>query len=281
MTLQDIIFLIGSYLSVSDGEINEKEHKLLHHLCHPSEEAIRYQSLIFSDAEDKTPLKELVQTYRRESKGDYVPLLDILFQAENADGYADPKEEAMIDHVAGLLKVPKEVLSNYRSRYSSIESGAQSDIKLSWSDSLNAAFRSLVIEVKSEKEEDDNYAELLSGATFAKKVKDIAQVSQQDLNIAEGIMLNYNSQIKAESVEIDKNIHQLKQSQRQDKEIEALVDEIVKTNDWIREDVRQALKDNLEVRSIRSLLMKRMMILVLGNLGLPDSTGVFIGRISE
>ena len=204
MDLQDIIFLIGSYLSVSDGEINEKEHKLLHQLCQPSEEAIHYQSLIFSDAEDKTPLNELVQQYRRESKGDYSPLLDILFQAENADGYADPKEEALIDHVADLLKVPNGVLSNYRSKYSSIESGAQSDIQLSWSDSLNAAFRSLVIEVKSDKEEDDNYAELLSGATFAKKVRDIAQISQQDLNIAEGIMQHYNSRIEAETVEIDK-----------------------------------------------------------------------------
>ena len=236
MNIQDSIFLIGSYLSVSDGEINEKEHKLLHQLCHPSEEAIHHQSLIFSDAEDKIPLNELVKNYRRESKGDYVPLLDILFQAENADGYADPKEDALIDHIAGLLKVPKEVLSTYRSMYSNIESGAQSDIKLSWSESLNAAFRSLVIEVKSDKEEDDNYAELLSGATFAKKVRDIAQVSQQDLNIAEGIMQHYNSRIEAETVEIDKNIHQLKQLQRQDKEIETLVDEIVKTNDWIRED---------------------------------------------
>ena len=117
MDLHDIIFLIGSYLSVSDGEINEKEHKLLHLLCHPSEEAIHYQSLIFSDAEDKTPLNKLVQQYRRESKGDYSPLLDILFQTENADGYADPKEEALIDHVVGLLKVPNEVLSNYRAKF--------------------------------------------------------------------------------------------------------------------------------------------------------------------
>ncbi len=272
MTLQDIIFLIGSYLSVSDGEINEKEHKLLHQLCHPSEEAIRYQSFIFSDAEEKTPLKELVQEYRRESKGDYVPLFDILFQAEYADGYADPKEEALIDHIAGLLKVPKEVLSNYRSGYSSIESGALSDIKLSWSDSLNAVFRSLVMEVKGDKEEDDNYTELLSGVTFAKKVRDIAQVSHQDLNIAEGIMLNYNSRIEDESLQIDKNIHQLKQSQRQDKEIETLVDEIVKTNNWIREDVRQALKDNLEVLDKKKRTINYFTIAFMGRTKAGKST---------
>ena len=272
MDLHDIIFLIGSYLSVSDGEINEKEHKLLHQLCHPSEEAIHHQSLIFSDAEDKIPLNELVKNYRRESKGDYVPLLDILFQAENADGYADPKEDALIDHIAGLLKVPKEVLSTYRSMYSNIESGAQSDIKLSWSESLNAAFRSLVIEVKSDKEEDDNYAELLSGATFAKKVRDIAQVSQQDLNIAEGIMQHYNSRIEAETVEIDKNIHQLKQLQRQDKEIETLVDEIVKTNDWIREDVRQALRDNLEVLDKKKRTINYFTIAFMGRTKAGKST---------
>jgi len=272
MDLHDIIFLIGSYLSVSDGEINEKEHKLLHQLCHPSEEAIHYQSLIFSDAEDKTPLNKLVQQYRRESKGDYSPLLDILFQTENADGYADPKEEALIDHIVGLLKVPNEVLSNYRAKYSSIESGAQSDIKLSWSESLNAAFRSLVIEVKSDKEEDDNYAELLSGATFAKKVRDIAQISQQDLNIAEGIMQHYNSRIEAETVEIDKNIHQLKQSQRQDKEIETLVDEIVKTNDWIREDVRQALRDNLEVLDKKKRTINYFTIAFMGRTKAGKST---------
>jgi NADH:ubiquinone oxidoreductase subunit E len=272
MNLQDIIFLIGSYLSISDGEINEKEHKLLHHLCHPSDEAVHLQSLIFSDAEDKISLKELVQSYHRESKGDNTPLLDILFQAENADGYADPKEDAMIDQVAKLLKVPKTTLENYRSRYAGLEHGAQEDIKLSWSDSLNAAFRSLVIEVKSEKEDDDNYAELLSGATFAKKVKDIARVSQQDLDIAEDIMVDYNSRIQAESAEIDKNILQLKQTQRKDKEIESLVEEIVKMNDWIRKDVRQALRDNLEVLDKKKRTINYFTIAFMGRTKAGKST---------
>lgn len=272
MNLQDIIFLIGSYLSISDGEINEKEHKLLHHLCHPSNEAVRLQSLIFSDAEDKISLKELVQSYHRESKGDNTPLLDILFQAENADGYADPKEEAMIDQVAKLLKVPETTLENYRSRYASLEHDAQEDIKLSWSDSLNAAFRSLVLEVKSVKEDDDNYAELLSGATFAKKVKDIARVSQQDLDIAEDIMVDYNSRIQAESAEIDKNILQLKQTQRRDKEIESLVEEIVKTNDWIREDVQQALRDNLEVLDKKKRTINYFTIAFMGRTKAGKST---------
>ena len=272
MNLQDIIFLIGSYLSISDGEINEKEHKLLHHLCHPSNEAVRLQSLIFSDAEDKISLKELVQSYHRESKGDNTPLLDIIFQAENADGYADPKEEAMIDQVAKLLKVPETTLENYRSRYASLEHDAQEDIKLSWSDSLNAAFRSLVIEVKSVKEDDDNYAELLSGATFAKKVKDIARVSQQDLDIAENIMVDYNSRIQAESAEIDKNILQLKQTQRRDKEIESLVEEIVKTNDWIREDVQQALRDNLEVLDKKKRTINYFTIAFMGRTKAGKST---------
>lgn len=272
MNLQDIIFLIGSYLSISDGEINEKEHKLLHHLCHPSNEAVRLQSLIFSDAEDKISLKELVQSYHRESKGDNTPLLDILFQAENADGYADPKEEAMIDQVAKLLKVPETTLENYRSRYASLEHDAQEDIKLSWSDSLNAAFRSLVLEVKSVKEDDDNYAELLSGATFAKKVKDIARVSQQDLDIAEDIMVDYNSRIQAESAEIDKNILQLKQTQRRGKEIESLVEEIVKTNDWIREDVQQALRDNLEVLDKKKRTINYFTIAFMGRTKAGKST---------
>ena len=272
MNLQDIIFLIGSYLSISDGEINEKEHKLLHLLCHPSNKAVRLQSLIFSDAEDKISLKELVQSYHRESKGDNTPLLDILFQAENADGYADPKEEAMIDQVAKLLKVPETTLENYRSRYASLEHDAQEDIKLSWSDSLNAAFRSLVLEVKSVKEDDDNYAELLSGATFAKKVKDIARVSQQDLDIAEDIMVDYNSRIQAESAEIDKNILQLKQTQRRDKEIESLVEEIVKTNDWIREDVQQALRDNLEVLDKKKRTINYFTIAFMGRTKAGKST---------
>lgn len=272
MDLHDIIFLIGSHLSVSDGEINEKEHKLLHQLCSPSDDACHLQSLIYSDAEDKISLKELVQLYHRESKGDNTPLLDILFQVENADGYADPKEEAMIDQVAKLLKVPETTLENYRSKYASLDYGAQEDIKLSWADSLNAAFRSLVIEVKSEKDEDDNYSELLSGANFAKKVKDIARVSQQDLDIAEGIMMDYNTRIQAESAEIDKNIHRLKQTQRKDKEIESLVEEIVKTNDWIREDVRQALRDNLEVLDKKKRTINYFTIAFMGRTKAGKST---------
>lgn len=272
MNLQDIIFLIGSHLSVSDGEINEKEHKLLHRLCHPSDEAIKMQSLIFSDAEDKIPIKELVQLYAQESKGDNTPLLDILFQAENADGYSDPKEEAMINEVAKLLNVPETTLQNYRSKYENIENGALADIKLSWADTLKAAFRALVAEVKIDKEDEDNYSELLSGSTFAKKVKDIARTSQQDLDIAENIMVHYNSSIRAESVKIEKTISELRQIQRKDKEIESLVDEIVKTNGWIREDVRQAMEENLEVLEKKKRTINYFTIAFMGRTKAGKST---------
>lgn len=272
MNLQDIIFLIGSHLSVSDGEINEKEHKLLHRLCHPSDEAIKMQSLIFSDAEDKIPIKELVQLYAQESKGDNTPLLDILFQAENADGYSDPKEEAMINEVAKLLNVPETTLQNYRSKYENLENGALADIKLSWADTLKAAFRALVAEVKIDKEDEDNYSELLSGSTFAKKVKDIARTSQQDLDIAENIMVHYNSSIRAESVKIEKTISELRQIQRKDKEIESLVDEIVKTNGWIREDVRQAMEENLEVLEKKKRTINYFTIAFMGRTKAGKST---------
>lgn len=272
MHLNDIVFLIGSYLSISDGEINEKEHKLIHQLCHPSDDTIGLQSKIFSDADDKVSLQDLVDQYQQESNGDYMPLLDVLFQAENADGYADPKEEEMIDEVAELLRIPKSVIADYRSQYKVVNSSPLANMTLSWSESLRAAFRALIIEVKKEDDNDENYCELLSGAAFAKKIKEIAAISQCDLSIAENVMTSFNSGIETESRRIAESIVLLKQIHQKDDVIESLVDEIVKTNDWIREDVRRALKENFEVLDKKKRTINYFTIAFMGRTKAGKST---------
>lgn len=245
MELYDIIFLIGSYLTIADGEINDKEHKILLELCSPSEDAIHQQSLIYSDSDDKIQLNELIDKYLAlASRNDNI-LLDVLFQVEYADDYPSSYEEELISLVSRQLKIPESKIAECRQKYDKTEKGVLADLKLTWAESLSAAFNTLITELNGDN--DDDYSELLSGKAFAKKLRDIAKISELDLNIAEDIMNQYNNRIQIDAESIGKNIKRLEDRKRNDKEIEELVGELIKTNEWIREDVSQALYDNLQV----------------------------------
>ena len=271
MLLDDIIFLLGSYLIVIDGEINDKEHRLLLNLFSPSDEVREQQGLIYSDSEEKIPLEILIERYKEKAGDDHSHLFEILFQLEHADGYAAPEEEKLISRIANQLEFPKCSLDKFREQYNHVEEEVLPDVNLSWSDSLSAAFKALIAELKGG-DDNDSYSELLSGTSFAKKIKDIAKISQQDLSIAEDIMTRYNDELLAESEEINKNILELKKQQRKEKEVEKLIEDIIATNDWIRKEAHKAVSDNLIVLDKKKRTINYFTIAFMGRTKAGKST---------
>ena len=271
MLLDDIIFLLGSYLIVIDGEINDKEHRLLLNLFSPSDEVREQQGLIYSDSEEKIPLEILIERYKEKAGDDHSHLFEILFQLEHADGYAAPEEEKLISRIANQLEFPKCSLDKFREQYNHVEEEVLPDVNLSWSDSLSAAFKALIAELKGG-DDNDSYSELLSGTSFAKKIKDMAKISQQDLSIAEDIMTRYNDELLAESEEINKNILGLKKQQRKEKEVEKLIEDIIATNDWIRKEAHKAVSDNLIVLDKKKRTINYFTIAFMGRTKAGKST---------
>ena len=196
MVESDLVFLIGSYLSICDGEINEKEHRLIHDRCNPSEKAIIEASKIFSDDPDKIPLIKLISEISKSSPEIKLELIETLVNEEYADGYADPAERKLIESIARTIKFPYSKLSEIDTKHKAASKDADEAINLSWADSLSASFHTFLFELKGEEESDDDYTELLSGSAFAKKVKSIAITSKNDLEIAENIIASYNSEIQ-------------------------------------------------------------------------------------
>lgn len=270
MTTPDAIYLIGSYLIVSDGEINEREYDILNNAISPSEEAVALQQKIFSDSSNKPTLKDLVKDLDKSNPEDKMSLFDILYKLEYADGFVDLGEEKFIAEVAKLLKTDLSAFDSIRNKYANDSKDAEATIKVSWQDTIRATFHQLVSSVKNNSGED--YSELLSGTSFAKKVKDIAKVSKQDLSKAEQVMASYNSKVRQEAERISKNIDALGANRRKDEEITKLIDSIKETNQWLLKDVNDALENNQEVLAKKERTINYFTIAFMGRTKAGKST---------
>lgn len=271
MTSSDIIFLLGSYLIVSDGEINEMEYKLLNELCHPSNDSSIEQEKIFSDNPSKKSIDDLVKEFSQQ-QGDYDLLFDILYRIEYADGYAAPQEEELIHHIAVKLSYNNDRLTDIKSKYSFQECDANENIRLNWIESVTSAFKNLTYYLNVNEKEDGDTSELLSGFTFAKKVKDLASVSKQDLNRAESIMLKYCMEIAPVIDIIGKNLTKLEGYNRTEKEVQSLVANLVETNQWLKNDVNQTLEDNMCVLDKKKRTINYFTIAFMGRTKAGKST---------
>lgn len=271
MTPSDIIFLLGSHLIVCDGEINEMEYKLLNGICCPSESSFKEQEKIFSDSPSKKTEEELLEEYSNQSDN-YDLLLDTLYRIEYADGYASPQEEEWIHNIAGRLKYGDDKLTRIKSKYLLKEDDANENIKINWAESLTSAFKSLIFFLNAKESEDGDSSELLSGSIFAKKVKDLASVSKQDLERTESIMLKYCEEISSGIENIKKNITNLECSNRTEKEVQSLVANLVKTNQWLSDDVSRSLKDNMCVLDKKKRTINYFTIAFMGRTKAGKST---------
>jgi hypothetical protein len=245
MNQNELSYLIATYVIIADEEINEKEYAILNDSIFPSDEVVCLQDRIFSDFPDKVSLKDLIKDYQELDDKDEDALFDLLCKVEYADGYADPREEKCINYVAESLDYNISKLELSRAHYACIKNDATSNIKLTWAESLTSAFKELIVSLKTEDEDSNDYSELLSGTSFAKKIKDIANIAQQDLSIAVSIMTDYNFKIQEKTKVIEKNIEQLQNtSKNNDDNIQTLVDQVLATYRWLQDEVRKNLDDN-------------------------------------
>jgi uncharacterized tellurite resistance protein B-like protein/GTP-binding protein EngB required for normal cell division len=246
MNIEDQLYLISSYLIVADEEINDRELNVLNACIKPSEYRATQQSKIFSDDDEKITLENLLASIKNINAEDAKKLLKILFSLAYADDFFDPKEISFINRIKDVLNISPEDLKLAEEEVLNSISDSVEPENLSWADILKGTFSALIYELKSDKDKTEEY-ELLSGAYFSKKIKDIANASKEDLTIVEEYMSRYSESLENCFKELEEESDRLKQFKREDQDVKVFTGIIEQMNNSTKQELRESLNRSLDV----------------------------------
>lgn len=188
LNINSITFLLGCHMVVADGEINAKEVAINESYPHDAKDE-EERSKIFSDAEDKITVSQLLENLRQLSlsQEERVRLIRHLISIGYGDGYYDPSEISQVRDIADKIGIST-------SEIEALEQAAvptDTDIinqPLTWTQRLQGLIDELNFELHCDEENESYSTELLSGVGFAKKISDITEGALSDLSRIKNII---------------------------------------------------------------------------------------------
>lgn len=270
MTVEDISYLIASYIVISDGEISNIELDYLARNFSPSEVGKVEQKKIFSDANDKIPLESLLSDFMA-GKGNPENLLSKLLSLSYADNYYDDREKIKIKEIAEFLsftdidKIESEVQQK-----PVLQECNSSDYK--WYDYLKSAFDALIYEL-SENVTDGQETELLSGVKFSQKIASLSRQATEDLSYAQEWMSTFNKELQDNFNEISEYIKTIQgQKEIPDDNVTALKEMLTALNGDVRDKLGKILTDNMSVLNKKQRTVNYFTIAFMGRTKAGKST---------
>lgn len=270
MTIEDISYLIASYIVISDGEISNIELDYLARDFAPSEDGKEAQKKIFSDADDKIPLESLLSDFM-VWKGNPENLLSKLLSLSYADNYYDDREKIKIKEIAEFLsftdidKIESEVQQK-----PALQECNSSDYK--WYDYLKSAFDALIYEF-SENVTDGQETELLSGVKFSQKIASLSRQATEDLSYAQEWMSTFNKELQNNFNEISEHIETIQgQKEIPDDNVAALKEMLTALNGGVRDKLGKNLADNMSVLNKKQRTVNYFTIAFMGRTKAGKST---------
>lgn len=269
MTFKDISYLLGTYVVISDGEINEKEMAVLHNFHTPSIEIKEKQIQIFSDDQNAISLTDLLSKAHTFSITEKEILFNLLVQIGYGDNHYDIKEKELIENISESLSYPIEKLKYIQEK---VESEAKLEIhNLNWLDNIRIAFENIIYEIKEEKNEDEEY-ELLTGKGFIKKLESISNRANEDLIFAKKHMVAYNEVLSKYFKELESAIEIIISKKRKDKDVESLISIVEELDRTIKSEIEESLKENLRVLDKKKRTINYFTIAFMGRTKAGKST---------
>lgn len=270
MTIEDISYLIASYIVISDGEISNIELDYLARDFAPSEDGKEAQKKIFSDTDDKIPLESLLSDFMARN-GNPENLLSKLLFLSYADNYYDDREKVKIKEIAEFLsftdidRIESEVQQKLV-----LQEHNSSDYK--WYDYLKSAFDALIYEL-SENVTDGQETELLSGAKFSQKIAGLSRQAAEDLSYAQEWMSTFNKELQNNFNEISEHIETIQgQKEIPDDNVSALKEMLTALNGDVRDKLGKNLADNMSVLNKKQRTVNYFTIAFMGRTKAGKST---------
>ena len=243
-TIDDISFLIASYLIVSDYEIHSNEIEIQKKSFSISEQAKIEHNKILSDEEDKKSLNELITLFKnRASSDEKRKLVMVLYQIAYADNFFHQNERKFIDNIIKQINfsaAEAQVICN------EIEESSNKYIEKQqtfWQNVKENISKGLYSITKNDFFEDT----LLNGKEFVNKVREIGVRAKEDLNITSNNIELLNKKLSEKIENIENAAKKIEKNKREDKESEEILSFVQELEDKIKNGFINEFSNNLEV----------------------------------
>ena len=243
-TIDDISFLIASYLIVSDYEIHSNEIEIQKKSFSISEQAKIEHNKILSDEDDKKSLNELITLFKnRASSDEKRKLVMVLYQIAYADNFFHQNERKFIDNIIKQINfsaAEAQVICN------EIEESSNKYIEKQqtfWQNVKENISKGLYSITKNDFFEDT----LLNGKEFVNKVREIGVRAKEDLNITSNNIGLLNKKLSEKIENIENAAKEIEKNKREDKESEEILSFVKELEDKIKNGFINEFSNNLEV----------------------------------
>ena len=243
-TIDDVSFLIASYLIVSDYEIHSNEIEIQKKSFLISEQAKIEHNKILSDEEDKKSLNELIILFKnRASYDEKRKLVMVLNQIAYADNFFHQNERKFIDNIIKQINfsaAEAQVICN------EIEESSNKYIEKQqtfWQNVKENISKGLYSITKNDFFEDT----LLNGKEFVNKVREIGVRAKEDLNITSNNIGLLNKKLSEKIENIENAAKEIEKNKREDKESEEILSFVQELEDKIKNGFINEFSNNLEV----------------------------------
>ncbi|MEB3013290.1 GTPase [Capnocytophaga gingivalis] len=244
MNIEDISFLITSYLIVSDYEIHSYEIEIQKKSFSISEQAKVEHNKILSDDDGKIPMQKLIETFNsKASAQEKRKLIEALYQVAYADNFFHQNERKFIDDIIKQINfsaVEAQVICN------EIEESSNKYIEKQqtfWQNIKENISKGLYSITKNDFFEDT----LLNGKEFVNKVREIGVRAKEDLNITSNNIELLNKKLSEKIESIENAAKGIVKNKREDKESEEIISFVQELEDKIKNGFINEFSNNLEV----------------------------------
>lgn len=270
MSIDDISFLILSYILVSDEEIHSNELQIQQNLFNTNERIQVEHSKILSDDKDKIPLKELLSLFlERAGNQDTENLIKNVFKVIYADGFYHHGERFFLDNIVTQLNISKEKVTIIENDIINYIGDKYIDKKQTFWQNAKESFNKIAYNITGNEKFEGN---LLEGQEFVNKIREIGNVAKNDLQIVQsGIekldnVLSENYQILKNHIQI---IHKNRRNDNESREIISLTNEL---NQKLGEEITKMLNTNLEMLNKKKRTIDYFTIAFMGRTKAGKST---------
>ena len=243
-TIDDISFLIASYLVVSDYEIHSNEIEIQKKSFSISEQAKIEHNKILSDEDDKKSLNELITLLKnRASSDEKRKLVMVLYQIAYADNFFHQNERKFIDNIIKQINfsaAEAQIICN------EIEESSNKYIEKQqtfWQNVKENISKGLYSITKNDFFEDT----LLNGKEFVNKVREIGVRAKEDLNITSNNIGLLNKKLSEKIENIENAAKEIEKNKREAKESEEILSFVKELEDKIKNGFINEFSNNLEV----------------------------------
>ena len=268
---KDTITLIALYIAIIDETIDDRELQIIYNYNDNCVELKKVMSDILSGQPDKISLDSLLVQLNNSSDEVKFEAFQLFFEVIYSDGFYDSKEKDIINYICGKVFIDKSDLISIKSRVSA-DIKLYSEKKENWGKKVSLGFYNLIDnltfkQLESIKEKKNEI--LLNGPEFVKRIKEIADYSVSDLELAKKHINDSSNRVNEFIENLSKFSKNLRQVKRKDEELDTFTKDLF---ELVNGTLVKELSENLEVLNKKRKSVNYFTISFLGRTKAGKST---------